>query len=299
MRKLNVIAVFTAAAVCVGTGCAAKTNPAAPVEARAVGGHGSKSVVAAAPVAEETAMPTVPPAGTTPEPQGTPVPRPAAETGKGSKNKKSAASEVTGPVVTFFGAARADGSPVEPVSVDKGVPTYLSSAGSGFILVVEGKPGTSGLEVGRQVFVHDPADPSLRPDLEIESNRDLGNGSKEVCDRRRPNIGGIPAVNPTSFAQTQAVSDALNDFSCRFETFIESEMACTVTANGDFSFRKPDSTMQFCMMVAKAYQFDKGETLLTVRLRDREGNPGPPAQMRIRREEPKRKPTPKTAASKK
>jgi hypothetical protein len=227
-------------------------------------------------------MPTVPPS--TPTPLATEAPLPTRPVGSQIKARKG---ELIGPIVTHFGAARADGVPVDPVSVDKqGIPTYSSSAGSGFMIVVEVKPGIGGNEVSRRIFAHVPGDPSVRPDLEIESNRDMGNGSPEVCDRRKPNIGGIPGINPPSFAETQRVSDALNDFGCRFETFIESDSSCTLEPNGDYSFVSKETTTQFCMMVARAYAFPVGETLLTLRVRDTEGNPGPTKQMRILRPPP-------------
>lgn len=228
----------------------------------------------------ETRVPTVPHATATPlaEPAALPT-RSIAQ-----KDVRAKRGEAIGPVVTFFGAARADGTNAEPTSVDKdGTATYVTAAGSGFIIVVEAKPGKSNAEVARRVFAYVPNDPHTRPDLEIESSRDMGNGSPAVCDRQRPNIGGIPAIHPTTFAETQKVSDAINDFACRFETFIESESSCTMNASGDYAFVKKDTKMQFCMLVARSYAFPDGDTVLSVRVRDVDGNPGPVARMRIRR----------------
>ena len=88
------------------------------------------------PEGELTPMPTVPPK--TPTPEATPAPLKTRPVGKEIKARKG---EPIGPVITFLGAARADGHTVEPESVDKkGIPTYLSSAGSGFMLVIEAKP---------------------------------------------------------------------------------------------------------------------------------------------------------------
>lgn len=254
------------------SGCAARTR---------------KTPEHSAAVIRETPVPTVPPGSPTPVAEAPPVP--THPIGKPVKARKG---EAIGPVVTFFGAARADGSRVAPISVDnKGIPTYRSPNGSGFMLVVEAKPGKSGYEPGRRVFVNVPNDPKARPDLEIQSDHDMGNGSVEVCDRQRPNIGGIPAIKPPSFAETQRIADALNDFSCRFETFIGSDSACTMDTTGDFAFMAPTTTAQFCMIVARAYAFPPGETLLSVRVRDSEGNPGPAKQMRIvRPPEPTKKP---------
>lgn len=249
--------------------------------------HKKGKAVTPEPSFTQTEMPTVPPAAPTPPPEAQPIATRPAGTGKAARK-----GQVTGPVITYFGAARADGNKVEPESVKNGVPTYLSSAGSGFMIVVEAKPGESELEVARRVSAYVPNDPTVRPDLEIEATRDLGDGSPEVCDRRRPKIGGIPGINPPSFAETQKVADAINDFACRFETFIESDSSCTLGPNGDYSFLSKDTTTQFCMIVARAYGFPEGETLLTVRLRDADGNPGPTKQMRIRRPPPP-KPTAK------
>lgn len=226
-----------------------------------------------------TPMPTVPPA--TPGPDSTPV---AIATRPIGRDIKATKGLPIGPVVTFFGAGRADGSFVEPINHDKkGRPVYRSEVGSGFMLIVEAKPGESGYEVGRRVFAHVPDDPTVRPDLEIQSSRDLGDGSREVCDRRRPKIGGIPGINPPSFKETQRVADAINDLACRFETFIESDAGCTLNKNGDYQFINADSSTQFCMIVARAYLFPVGRTLLSVRLRDVEGNPGPVKEIWIER----------------
>lgn len=236
----------------------------------------------------ETAVPTVAPATPTPTPPVTPLPtRPV-----GREDVRPKKGEAIGPIITHFGAARADGYPVNPVNTEKGIPTYVTSAGAGFILVVEAKPGIGGHEVGRRIFAHVADDPTVRPDLEIISNRPLGNGDPRVCDSRRPNIGGIPAA--PSFAETQAITDAINDFACRFETHNDNESACTVNASGDFAFVNPETTQQFCMAVARAWGFPVGDTILTVRVRDVKGNPGPPKKVRIRR--PAQPPTPAARA---
>lgn len=232
-----------------------------------------------------TPVPTVPP--------GTPVAMPTRPIA--NPNVKATKGKPIGPIVSHFGAARADGHAYEPDSVDKdGVATYKHPVGSGFMIVIEGKPGLSNAEVGRSIFQYDPKDPKKRPDVQLESNRPLGDGSDTVCDRNRPEIGGVPAVNPPSFKETQAISDTLNDLACRFETFVESASSCTVTANGDFSFINKESTTQFCMVIAKAWNFPIGTTELTLRLRDVDGNPGPEKKLRlIRSEPPKRTPSPK------
>lgn len=254
------------------------------IAALAAGGCTATQPTQPSPVAppdwEETPVPTVPPS--TPAPTVAPTPLPTRPVGR--TDAAVIPGQPIGPVITHFGAARADGLPVEPESVDgSGVPTFLSVVGSGFILVVEARPGTGGYEVGRRTFVHKPDDPTLRPDLEILASRDLGDGSPEVCDRRRPNMGGVPGFNPPNFADTQKVADALNDLACRFETFLESEFSCTINAHGNYSFVHPETTNQFCVIVAKSFAFPVGTTEVRARLRDVEGNPGPVQRIRIRR----------------
>jgi hypothetical protein len=235
-------------------------------------------------------VPTVPP-----KPPSAPTPPPA--DAAPLKKRPVAApvqakpGELVGPVVSFFGAARADGKPAKPTSVSKdGIPTYSSQVGSGFILVVEGKPGVGNREVGRRLYAHNEKDPTVRGDLEIISSHDLGNGTPEVCDRTRPNIGGIPATQPLSFDATQKISDAINDFACRFETFTESDFSCTMNERESYSFVDAETTTQFCLIVARAYSFPEGTTELRVRLRDIDGNPGPAKVIRIFR--PKESPKP-------
>lgn len=248
---------------------------------------------------EDTPVPTVPPrTPTTPAP-ATPPPTPAAlKTRPIGADVKAKPGEAIGPIISFFGAARADGMPVEPTSVDKnGVPTYTSVAGSGFILVVEAKPGVSNKEVGRRLYAYVEDDPHVRGDLEIVSNRDLGDGSRAVCDRQRPKIGGVPAVAPASFEYTQPISDAINDLACRFENFVESDFSCTMDKSESYSFVDPATTTQFCLIVARAYGFPEGTTELSVRVRDIAGDPGPVKKMRIFR--PKEAPKPKEQPKKK
>jgi hypothetical protein len=245
-----------------------------------------KGPKAVAEAYKETPVPTVPPSTPTPVPSASPIPTRAS-----AKHVKARKGEAIGPIVTFFGAARADGSMVQPKEVDKrGIPTYLSAGGSGFMLVVEAKPGLSNLEPALRVFAYVQDDPKSRPDLEIEADRNMGDGSKAVCDRTRPKIGGIPGINPPSFAETQRVSDAINDLACRFEVFTQSDSSCTVQKNGEYSFINKDSTAQFCMIVARAWAFPPGKTLISVRVRDSEGNPGPVKRMRILRPPPGQRP---------
>lgn len=235
------------------------------------------------PVPTPVVIPTVPPR--TPTPEGAaPLPTRPVKNPKAEAEKRK--GKDIGPVITFAGVARADGELTQPTGKNaQGYPIFQHPVGSGFILVVEAKPGISNIEVGRSIYRYDPQDPTQRPDLEIEVDRMLGDGSPKVCDARRPSIGGVPAIDPPSFAETPKVSAALNDFGCRFETFIESSGACTVEKTGEFAFARPDSKVQFCMVVARSWAFQDGQTLVSVRLRDNEGNPGPVSHFVFQRKE--------------
>ena len=206
------------------------------------------------------------------------------------------AGKAVGPVVTHAGIVRADGRRVDPVGkTAQGVPIYQHPVGSGFMIVVEGKEGVSNVEVGRSIFRYNEDDPSLRPDIEIQVDRPLGDGSPAVCDARRPNIGGIPAIDPPNFAENDArISATLNDLSCRFETFIESNASCTLNTYGDFEFLNKDTKVQFCLVVARSWRFPQGDTLVSVRLRDTDGNPGPVSRFVLRN---KPNPTPPRRAT--
>jgi hypothetical protein len=193
---------------------------------------------------------------------------------------------LVGPTVTFFGIARADDTLVPASGTnEEGVPVYERTFGSGFSLVIEGRPGSNDLPVGTSAF---ETDVQAFPDLQIQSNRDLGDGNVQVCEASDIPLSGIPAIAPPSFEATQANVDALNDFGCRFQNGLgapvgrpESE-ACVQFESGEFGFVDPASTIQFCGFVSQRFAFPPGDTLLTARLRDQRGNPGSAAQIIFR-----------------
>jgi hypothetical protein len=195
---------------------------------------------------------------------------------------------LAGPVVTFFGAILADNSIVDPVGMEGDVPIYQFPFGFGFIVVVEAKRGPSGESPGPSTF-----QPSGVPDLQIAASRTLGNGSATVCDARPPNAGGVPELDFHSLDDTAAVSDALNDFGCRFVDgeglrqarscaegcvrFETGELGCVVQGAPSVA-----STQQYCAAIDTPMEFPPGDTLLTVRLRDLEGALGAIRQMILR-----------------
>jgi len=180
---------------------------------------------------------------------------------------------VPGPAITFFGLATASGAALPSAGMDpQGIPIYSPLYGAGFIIVVEAKPGRSGASPGTKSLNSDPSDPTARPDIQIEANRNLGNGSAAVCDiGPLPNpLGGIPGFDPPSFDPTsQMVADALNDFGCRFAAHTASD-PCTLSDSGNPKLVAPDTAVQFCSasVVGHESEFQQGDTLLTVQWRD-------------------------------
>ena len=130
-----------------------------------------------------------------------------------------------------------------------------------------------------------PEQAGERPDLLIESSQPLGNGSAAVCDLGPPppegEGGGIPAIDPPDFGPGDSITAALLDFACRFAVQPTAGEACTLNSFGDYAFRSPDSTIQYCNQFAAVSAFPVGLTVLTARLRDVAGNLGPPAQIVI------------------
>jgi len=174
-----------------------------------------------------------------------------------------------GPVVSFLGIARADGRLLAPVGeTEEGVLTYEVATGVGFKLVVEGAPSSPGSPVGTTTFVAELDD---APDVQVQVDRPLGNGSAAVCS------GGVPAIDPPDFSETQNVINALNDFGCRLDPGI-----CVSYADSSTHYVSPRSSVQFCAVVSNSFRFLGGITTVTARLRDRGGVPGPPAQIIVR-----------------
>lgn len=209
----------------------------------------------------------------------------------------ASATPPIGPQITFVGITRADDVLVDPIEVSpEGVPVFVRLKGaaggaSGFRLVVEGKPGSSGSDVALSTLNNNV---SALPDLQIEANRPLGDGSAAVCDVAQrtpgPTSGGVPAISPPSFDGAVTTTNTINDFSCRFRDGSDQTMGISAAIDGcvkfepteDNGFVNSESTVQFCGFVSAILSFAPGDTLLSVRLRDQAGNVGAPAQMIIR-----------------
>ncbi len=189
----------------------------------------------------------------------------------------------TGPIVSGFGLADSAGTFDEPVGTDAaGRRIFGRQQGAGFILFVEGRPGTSALPVATNTLSTVLDAPVGRPDLQILVDRPLGDGSAAVCDKSIPKAGGVPGIETPGFPLEQPVSDAMNDLACRFRVFSEPDFACTQDRNGNFQYSSVASTVQFCTLVNDAIPFPPGDTIVTVRLRDTAGFVGPAAQIVVR-----------------
>lgn len=197
-----------------------------------------------------------------------------------------------GPVITFFGLTRADDRlvPSSATTAD-GTPIFvrpvtIDDAASGFFVVVEAAPGASGSAVGTSSY-----DVTLLdlPDLQIQVDRPLGDGSAAVCDDPMNMPGGVPALAPTSFDETQEVIAIVNDFACRFEdgqgnteARTASRDSCVSFESGDFAFVDDETTAQFCGAINVPLAFPRGDTVVTARVRDVDGNVGPVAKIVVR-----------------
>lgn len=195
-----------------------------------------------------------------------------------------------GPQITYFGVVTAYNVALDPDTTDaQGNPVYTRNVGIGFYIVVEAMPGTSGALPGPAVF---ESNPTMRPDLQIVPDRDLGNGSTLVCDSVggpgvTPTVppGGVPGVN-SSTADPQTLTNVMNDFGCRFDTNQSAGNACTIQPSGNYGFAGVGSTIQYCtrFTIGAELQFHPGDTLLTVQVRDTASPPnlGNPASIVVR-----------------
>lgn len=165
-----------------------------------------------------------------------------------------------------------------------GRPVFRRPLQSNFLLVVEAKPGPNAQAVGQNLPTED--DGATLPDLLIQSNKPLGNGSLTVCDKGPPpDLGGVPGFDPPNFNLDSApVRQGMIDFACRFQVHLRSDDACTINSLGNFRFAtaQPTSqTIQFCFepAVGTEVAFPHGATILTVRARDKQGGVGDPVQI--------------------
>lgn len=176
------------------------------------------------------------------------------------------------PEIVVFGVARADDLVQTPDTVDAaGRPVFVRSQGQGMTLFVEARRGSSRLEES----TYDPI--GALPGVELLVSRPLGDGSPAVCDYDPPLIGGVPAVDPPVFSDRQMVRDAVADLGCRFNDGAGAPLgrnvnaACTRDAGALYSFVDPQTELQYCLPIAKAWAFPVGDTVVAARVRDLAG----------------------------
>jgi hypothetical protein len=256
-------------------------------------GAAATATVTDSPTATVPPMATVPPTATaspvppsathTMLPPPTSTPEPPTPTDTVPPTATFTPTPLIGPIVSAFGIAEGIGTFQVPAGIDDdGRPVFVPSQADGFVLYVEGRPGPSGLPVGTERRNFRAGDATSQPDLQVQSQRDLGDGSVAVCDGSFPVGGGVPGIDPPQFGPIAAVSDALNDFACRFKVFTDGDFACTQTNNGSLTYADPSSTVQFCTLISEAVTFPRGDTQVSVRLRDTAGNAGPTAAIVVR-----------------
>ncbi len=91
-------------------------------------------------------------------------------------------------------------------------------------------------------------------------------------------------MNPPDFGPSDAITDILNDFACRFDDHPNIESACTFNELGNFAFQRPNTERQFCSApsIGTELELPSGQTFFTVQLRDTAGNVGNQKQLIVR-----------------
>lgn len=252
--------VVVAAATATASRPAATSTATAPPPTSTVAAPVATATATLAPTATETPPPTAtePPDVTatppvTAPPTATNPPRP--------------------PEIVAFGVARADDLVQTADGLDaQGRPIFVRVQGQGMNLFVEGRRGSFPIDEN----AYDPSGASP-PGIEILVSRQLGNGSRAVCDYDPPRVGGIPGTDPPVFSDDPQVRDAIADLGCRINDGTglprarRSSAACTRDTGAVYDFTNPLSEVQFCLPVAKAWAFQPGDTIVAVRLRDVRG----------------------------
>jgi hypothetical protein len=191
------------------------------------------------------------------------------------------------PQISYFGLTRADDVVLNPSAFDAdGRPIFIRSNGEGVFLIVEARPGTAGVPVGTAAFSVSGG----LPDLQMLVSRPLGNGSTAVCDKTRPNLGGVPATNPPVFSNAPAVVDAINDLGCRVDDGAGNPAgrnaadACTIPNGpaGEYAFVNGASTVQFCLPIVLSWALPAGDTVVAARVRDVDGEVSLPQEIVVR-----------------
>ncbi len=184
-----------------------------------------------------------------------------------------------GPVITTFAVANAANDKQEPIGYDPaGRPIFNHPFGQGFSLVLEARAGANRHNPGVYPAPYYAGGVLHDPDMQMIESRALGDGSPVICDTFPPELGGVPATDPFQFSSTPAALDIVHDMGCRFgdgtgqlvarQTTIE---ACTRTDEAfGFGFVDRGSRIQFCGLIATAWSFQLGDTIVGARAKDGE-----------------------------
>lgn len=264
--KQSYLAGFLCALALVSTGCGDDDNGGgaatrtATATATAVAPTATPSALASATAAVATS--TVPPAATA---TATVIPTATAT--------PAATASPIPPVITYLGVARADDLIQTTDLVDAvGRPIFPRVQGQGLTLIIEAQQGSRPIPL-------DAFDPlGGQPGLQLLVSRPLGDGSVAVCDYDPPLIGGVPGFDPPIFSDNQVVLDAINDLGCRVNDGTGqplgrlSTSACTrVDPTFEYVFVDEQSDVQYCLPIARAFNFPPGDTIVAARVRDDRG----------------------------
>ncbi|HSP96979.1 MAG TPA: hypothetical protein VL049_07005, partial [Candidatus Dormibacteraeota bacterium] len=202
----------------------------------------------------------------------------------------------SGPVITTFTVANAANDTLQPIGSDAaGRPVFNHSFGQGFSLVLEARAGANRHNPGVYPAPYFEGEDLQPPDMQMILSRPLGDGSAVICDTFPPDLGGVPATVPFRFEDSAPALDIIHDMGCRFldgtgqlvarQSSLE---ACTRSDEGfGFGFVDRASRIQFCGLIATAWSFPLGDTIVGARIKDAaEGEFSQPREIVVRIGEP-------------
>ena len=227
----------------------------------------------AVPTASATVTPTagVTPPTRSPAPTGTAPATPTVTASSPTASASPTPSATPGPPeISYFGVARADDLALEPASFDAaGRPVFTRIQGQGMTIVLEARRGSRPL--GETAY--DPSGGARG--VEFLVARPLGDGSPVVCDVSPPMAGGVPGIDPPVFSDQPEVERAIDDLGCRVNDGTGAPLArvgpnaCTrMDPSFEYGFVDATSERQYCLPIARAWNFALGDTIVAARVRD-------------------------------
>lgn len=209
-------------------------------------------------------------------------------------------TQAPGPSLKFVGVVRADGcrfgcfngftcvcaNGTPTPNIESGVEVFTLINDNRGLVVVEAGRGPNNLQP--QTIVN-PSNACVdRPSVQIQADRDLGDGASITCDPDPPFdycTGGVPGGLPL-FEPGDAITRALNKFSCRFtpKTVCNSGFcdSCTLNSSGNPGWLGAGTRVQFCGFMPSEAAFPPGDTLLTVQVMDTSGTAGERKSIKVR-----------------